>query len=211
MTRSRSAARDGTKIAWSKIGRRVLREYKNGESPLTLSRAFKIPKGAIAAFLGRQGVRRSKKEAKRVEKEQERKRVHAPRNCKLCSDPFVPTSPNQKYCKTCIPDKQAHGRFTSKGISQRHWDAIITSQDGTCALCNEKPTDVDHDHQTRAIRGALCGGCNQALSHIEQPGWADRATQYLTRDTGHRVPEAAHRRQVAWHQRLKQRRKHKHL
>lgn len=194
--------RDGTKIAWSKVGRRIIREYVNGESPLTLSHAYNIPKGAIASFLGRQNVRRSKKEAKRVEREQQRKRVHAPRKCGLCPDLFIPASPNQKYCKLCIPDRQAHGRFSSKGISQRDWDAIIMDQGGTCALCNEPPTDVDHDHQTLAIRGALCGGCNQALSHVEQPGWTDRATRYLKKDTGHRVPEAAHRRQVAWNQRL---------
>jgi hypothetical protein len=35
-----------------------------------------------------------------------------------------------------------------------------------CAACGAPSTDIDHDHNTGAIRDPLCGGCNRALGAI---------------------------------------------
>lgn len=179
-----------TKYPWADIGSEIIQAYTAGASPLTLSARYKIPKGAIASYLGRNGVRRNKKDAKRVEREQQRKRRHAVRICTLCTDEYTPKSPNQQYCLGCIPNDTARGRFTSKGITQKTWDQLYFLQNGKCALCEREPTDVDHDHVSLIVRGLLCGGCNQALNRLERIGWAERATVYLKCDTGHRVSAA---------------------
>jgi Recombination endonuclease VII len=41
------------------------------------------------------------------------------------------------------------------------FDAILAAQNGRCAGgCDRVPTCLDHDHETRAVRGALCIPCN---------------------------------------------------
>lgn len=181
-----------TKYPWHEIGEAILIEYEAGESPLTLSAKYGIAKSAISSFLGRAGVRRTKKHAKQVERDQQRGRTHAPRTCVSCGDVFEPEGPTQKHCKGCAPNDTARTRLCSKGVSQKDWDRMFLEQGGLCALCDKLATDVDHDHATLIIRGLLCGGCNQALSHVDRPGWVAKAQMYLKRDTGHRVPVEAH-------------------
>lgn len=186
--------RFGAQYDWNMYGAQIAREYTNGESPLTLSDRYRISKGAIANYLGRLGIRRTKKQAKLIERKQGKKRRHNARACKICANPYVPKSPNQRYCKECIPNNQARQRFLTKNVTQKEWEKILNTQESKCALCERPATDLDHDHKTLIIRGALCGGCNQALNRQEDPKWVARASQYLTRDTGHRVLEHAQAR-----------------
>jgi recombination endonuclease VII len=70
------------------------------------------------------------------------------------------------------------------GISMKTYEAVLVAQGGTCAICHEPPPGdrvlaVDHDHETGAVRGLLCGSCNMSLGHIERPGWLDSAQAYL--------------------------------
>lgn len=45
--------------------------------------------------------------------------------------------------------------------SDADFDAILASQHGMCAGgCERIPTCLDHDHETGAVRGALCIPCN---------------------------------------------------
>ena len=176
-----------SKYDWTSFGSKIVFEYKAGESPLTLSAKYKIPKGAIASYLGRQGVRRTKKQAKRIERLHQRRRRFAPRTCRACNEPYTPSGPTQRYCKLCIPNTQSHRRYSTKGVSKKDWDRICKAQGGTCALCPNPPRVADHDHTTLVVRGLLCGGCNQALNRVEWPGWATRARAYLKRDVGCRA------------------------
>ena len=50
------------------------------------------------------------------------------------------------------------------GLGEADVDRIIERQGGLCAICNDAPaTQVDHDHRTGKVRGALCLECNAGL------------------------------------------------
>jgi hypothetical protein len=56
------------------------------------------------------------------------------------------------------------------GITFEDFEALLEAQGGGCAICGtQTPTGnhgrlvVDHDHATGAVRGILCGRCNQLL------------------------------------------------
>jgi hypothetical protein len=72
------------------------------------------------------------------------------------------------------------------GITIEDWDALFLSQGSACAIC--RATDpgtklgwhVDHCHNTQAVRGILCGGCNTGLGHFRDNKDALRsAVEYL--------------------------------
>lgn len=70
------------------------------------------------------------------------------------------------------------------GITLEEYEAMLTAQQGVCALCGAPPPDdrglaVDHCHDTKRIRGLLCGPCNTALPRVEIPGWTEAALAYL--------------------------------
>ena len=82
------------------------------------------------------------------------------------------------YCKPC---HNAKGKATYQrlyggtreyhlrrryGITGADFDAMVEAQGGTCAVCDQKPEHVDHDHKTGKVRGILCFNCNQALGNV---------------------------------------------
>lgn len=103
-----------------------------------------------------------------------------------------------KYCSTCrlnytsIYEKnmrvrrakdpkqaQKHKVRYRFGISLEHYESLISSQGGMCAVCFEKPESgkilyIDHDHSCcpgektcgKCIRKLLCQRCNTALGFV---------------------------------------------
>ena len=71
------------------------------------------------------------------------------------------------------------------GISVEDYDVMLQGQGGLCALCGRseralaKRLAVDHDHDTGAVRGLLCGPCNVVLGYIENTEWYPKALAYL--------------------------------
>ncbi len=66
------------------------------------------------------------------------------------------------------------------GLTKPEHLALFEQTDGLCALCLDEPaTVVDHDHETGAVRGALCGRCNKGLGFFEAMGGADPILEYL--------------------------------
>ena len=54
------------------------------------------------------------------------------------------------------------------GISLKQYAEILEKQNGVCAICgklnlNLNALHVDHDHETKNVRGLLCSKCNTAL------------------------------------------------
>lgn len=53
------------------------------------------------------------------------------------------------------------------GIDSIEYQKLFNHQGGVCAICERPPTNkslaVDHCHTTGAVRGLLCGPCNQAI------------------------------------------------
>lgn len=63
------------------------------------------------------------------------------------------------------------------------WDDLLRAQGGKCAICRiADATVVDHDHDTRRVRGALCRTCNLGIGHLKDSSEiARQAADYLAR------------------------------
>jgi hypothetical protein len=62
------------------------------------------------------------------------------------------------------------------GITVEDYDRMLTAQGGVCAICGGPPNgagkangrlNVDHDHDTGAVRGLLCSECNAGLGMLQ--------------------------------------------
>jgi len=73
------------------------------------------------------------------------------------------------------------------GISQAQFDEMLESQNGKCAICKADPPtghkkrlNVDHCHQTGAVRGLLCDACNRGIGLFkDDPERLNKAISYL--------------------------------
>lgn len=57
---------------------------------------------------------------------------------------------------------------TKFGVTIEQYDEMLRAQGGRCAICLDLPSSkrrlaIDHNHQTGAVRGLLCGQCNTML------------------------------------------------
>ena len=75
------------------------------------------------------------------------------------------------------------------GFTERQFKAMVRLQSGVCKICGRSPKrgknlNVDHDHKTKRIRGALCFFCNHRLlgRGRENPDHHERAAAYLKSD-----------------------------
>lgn len=75
------------------------------------------------------------------------------------------------------------------GLTVDAYEAILTAQDGKCAVCStDQPGGrsarfhVDHDHATGKVRGLLCFRCNTVLGAMrDEPSLLTSAIAYLNR------------------------------
>ena len=67
-------------------------------------------------------------------------------------------------------------------LTAKEWYTLYLLQGKACAICDKPLTRlyayVDHDHNTREVRGLLCPGCNTAMGYIDIPGWVEKAMAY---------------------------------
>lgn len=127
-----------------------------------------------------------------------------PRRCAKC-DAVKPSSEFHRHrtgpgglhswCKTCANEAQKasrekHGRPPAKrawnlstryGLTEAQVEAMRQQQGGTCAICQQpmRREVIDHCHQTGAVRGLLCHGCNIKLPAIEDDAFRAAALRYL--------------------------------
>jgi len=72
---------------------------------------------------------------------------------------------------------------------------LLELQGDRCAICGRKNKkdrrkfNVDHNHETGAIRGLLCGYCNRALGWFENHASFDVLRAYLDSDVYKKYPE----------------------
>ena len=53
---------------------------------------------------------------------------------------------------------------TRYGLTPAEYDELAEKQMKKCAICgSEEKLHVDHCHQTKKVRGLLCGNCNRGL------------------------------------------------
>jgi hypothetical protein len=68
------------------------------------------------------------------------------------------------------------------GLSLEDYENLVEEQQGRCAICclETKPLAVDHCHNSKKIRGLLCGHCNTGLGKFrDDPARLERAIAYL--------------------------------
>lgn len=55
------------------------------------------------------------------------------------------------------------------GISDEQYQDLASRANGHCELCGRKPKRliIDHNHNTGAVRGLVCDGCNHHLRCID--------------------------------------------
>lgn len=67
------------------------------------------------------------------------------------------------------------GRWAKYGIAPSDFRRISETQGGKCRICeasSARRLTVDHDHKTGAIRGLLCGPCNQFLGFMRDDNFS---------------------------------------
>ncbi len=66
-------------------------------------------------------------------------------------------------------------------LSLLELDVYLASNGGKCWLCNDrKATCIDHDHETKKVRGMLCNRCNTGLGFLgDTVESLEQAIQYL--------------------------------
>ena len=84
--------------------------------------------------------------------------------------------------------RRAHLRYRY-GMDVEHYERMLDSQGGVCAICERPPTDentrgrgvlfVDHDHDSDRVRALLCNDCNLIIGHGATVDRLVRATEYL--------------------------------
>jgi hypothetical protein len=94
--------------------------------------------------------------------------------CKVCQNELTykwRADHPQEIAEHKHKSAQSHNHWTLQtryGITEDEYQEMYQRQNGLCAACNKPSTGkrrlhVDHDHETGAVRGLLCQGCNTVL------------------------------------------------
>ena len=101
---------------------------------------------------------------------------------KWCSDSCA-----QRGRKKANPEKVLRASLKRYGISPEEYNLLLAKQDGVCAICHTAEINgfgtrlaVDHCHETKKVRGILCGNCNRGLGFYgHEPERLRAAIAYL--------------------------------
>ena len=101
----------------------------------------------------------------------------------------------QTYCKVCAKSEQTRWYYQRKhGISLDERDYLLEQQNGKCAICGleinfsvsgrgsktGEDAVLDHCHESKELRGVLCGHCNTGLGAFkDSPDTLYNAIEYL--------------------------------
>lgn len=93
--------------------------------------------------------------------------------CRSCRKRLEPRNPEtaRRWYRANLERTRSYRRFRMYGVSEVEYQALVQEQGGRCAICRNPPEGrgkggvlvVDHDHETGAVRGLLCGLCNMGL------------------------------------------------
>ncbi len=98
-------------------------------------------------------------------------------------------SGRREWCRVC---NSAWQRYYKYGLTPSAYESLLEGQGRACAICRESLDDyvkrqnryknfaVDHDHESGAVRGLLCDGCNLGLGKFnDDPALIRKAIDYL--------------------------------
>lgn len=117
--------------------------------------------------------------------------------CKQCTREYKSRNPIPDYQPTKIElippptfpiiPKRATTRV-QRGLVKKQYDSMFLLQEGKCAICGKTSSEngqklaVDHNHETGAIRGLLCSGCNSGLGYFhDNIELLEKSIEYLQR------------------------------
>lgn len=109
---------------------------------------------------------------------------HARGVCRQCyrlgSRGLKPTChPNQHHvakglCKKCyddLPENKATAvkkrRLKKYGLDDTGYESLVKRNGPKCPICGGEAGDIDHCHETGAVRGILCRSCNVGLGNFK--------------------------------------------
>lgn len=66
------------------------------------------------------------------------------------------------------------------GINLEMYNSLAQAQNHRCRLCDEeKKLFIDHDHNTKEVRGLLCNSCNLAIAIFDNKPLYEKAALYV--------------------------------
>jgi len=124
---------------------------------------------------------------------------HSSRVCKMCrkesAHRFAEANPERRreYSRNWArnnPRKDTYDYATRRdrrlrceyGITSDQYDQMLSDQEGRCAICNDYMSVpcVDHNHETKKVRGLLCRACNAGIGQLrDDPEIVACALRYL--------------------------------
>lgn len=116
-----------------------------------------------------------------------------------CGDKFVTSYSNKIHCSRRCNNKQNHNNLKwcdvqrgykykiNYGITLQEYNELFEEQNGCCAICKRHQSElkrnlhVDHNHNTKEIRGLLCQKCNQAIGLLnDDPVLLNNVSEYVS-------------------------------
>lgn len=142
-----------------------------------------------------------------VQKAADEHGVPRAKTCPVCKVASAGWHRGASACKTCAKERVKNWQLANRerhqatarncalkrryGIDEATYSSMFAQQDGLCAICRKAPDhkggrlNVDHDHETSAVRGLLCRFCNLSLAWHEK--YAEQAGRYLYSDKPFRL------------------------
>lgn len=84
------------------------------------------------------------------------------------------------------PAKRRAAGLKRFGLTAQQYEAMLLGQGGKCAICRRPPKtrrlSVEHDHQTKRVRGLTCHACNRHLIGKNTLATAKLLVAYLGSD-----------------------------
>lgn len=114
-------------------------------------------------------------------------------HCRVCrhwlnSNNFVVdrsrSSGRASLCRSCASEEQTVSRY---GMSVDELRELKKASEAGCPICGRKgqKMELDHNHDTGAVRAFLCSRCNGALGQFcDDIGLLNRAIEYLEKHDG---------------------------
>ena len=127
----------------------------------------------------------NKEKYKRTREQQDR--INAARRERYANDAEF-----REQCKAASKSRPIRAKRETRlreqyGIGNVEFDAMLEKQGGGCAICGKIHKEksggrlhVDHCHSSGAVRGLLCGNCNNGLGRFaDDEARLERAAEYL--------------------------------
>lgn len=102
------------------------------------------------------------------------------RICEICGNKYIANSTTCRWCKNCIPDKEARTIYERYKLLPEETKKLKEKYDGICPICNKRKANaIDHNHITGEVRGYICSKCNLGLHYIEDLELKNNMEKYL--------------------------------